>query len=111
MKTKLLVPAVVAVMLSLPAVSSMAEARLDLLGDPAPPTAAQRTITITPSTKYVNVEGGEIVRFVVGGQTFAWNFDTASSVMAFDLNRIAPPGALDHKVTAYISPNPLYLGA
>jgi hypothetical protein len=109
MKEKSLVPAVLALTLSLPALPAMAEIPLNLLGDPAPPTAAERTITITPGTRYVNVEGGETVKFDAGGKTFAWNFDTGESVMSFDLNRIAPPGMLGQKVTAYISPNPLYV--
>ena len=55
---------------------------------------------------YVNVTGGEIVRFTVGDKSFAWNFNGRPS--SFDLALVAPPGVLDHKVTAYIAPNPLY---
>jgi hypothetical protein len=109
MKTKLLVPAVLASTLSLTAVSSMAAVPPDLLGETAPQTAAERTITITPETTSVNVEGGQIVRFDVGGQTFTWNFDSAETVNSFDLNQVAPSGLLDHVVTAYVAPNPLYL--
>jgi hypothetical protein len=108
MKTKLLVPAVLASALSLTALSSIAAVPLKLLGDPAPDTAAERTIRITPDTKYVNVDGGQVVRFDVGGRTFTWNFDTAQTVTSFDLNRVAPPGLLDHVVRAYVAPNPLY---
>jgi hypothetical protein len=111
MKTKSLIPVVLAAALSLPALSSMAaQPRLDLLGDPAPPTAAGRTIAITPETKFVNVQGGEVVRFDVGGQSFAWSFSGPVNLMAFDLARVAPAGMLNHPVTAYISPNPLYIG-
>lgn len=84
--------------------------RVDLLGDPAPVTAATRTIVITPATRYVNVTGGEIVRFVAGGKSFAWNFDGEESAAAFALNLTAPAGVLDHEVMAYVAPNPLYLG-
>jgi hypothetical protein len=111
MKTKSLMPAALAVALTLPALSSTAaQPRLDLLGDPAPTTAAGRTIAITPDTRYVNVEGGEVVKFDVGGQSFAWSFDGPVNLMSFDLARVAPSGMLDHPVTAYISPNPLYIG-
>lgn len=111
MKTKLLIGAALAVALSLPALSSLAaQPRLDLLGDPAPPTAAGRTIPIRPDTKFVNVQGGEVVRFDVGGQSFAWSFSGPVNLMTFDLARVAPKGMLDHPVTAYISPNPLYIG-
>jgi hypothetical protein len=77
-----------------------------LLGDPAPPETATRTIAIHPTTRYVNVTGGEIVRFTVGDKSFAWNFSGRSS--SFDLSVVAPPGMLDRKVTAYVAPNPLY---
>ncbi len=49
---------------------------------------------------YVNVKDGEIVKFVVGDQAFAWNFN--GIVGAFELNRIAPAGVLDHHVMAYV---------
>lgn len=112
MKTKLLVPAVLALTLSLPAFSSIAATPppLDLLGDPVPPAAADTTITITPDTHYVNVQKGQVVKFDVGGKTFAWDFDSAVTVESFDLNRVAPPGMLDHEVTAYIAPNVQYEG-
>ena len=81
---------------------------LDLLGDPASVSAAQRTIVITPETKYVNVTGGEVVKFVVGEQSFAWHFDVAMTVSAFELNQVAPTGLLAQKVVTYITPDPMY---
>ena len=81
-----------------------------LLGDPAPPEAAQYTIAITPSTRWVNVTGGDIVRFDVGGKSFAWSFTGAGSVSSFDLKRVAPPGLLDRSIMAYIAPDPRYIG-
>lgn len=110
MKMKSFVPAVLAATLSLAALPSLAEIPRRLLGDLAPPEAAERTITITPGTRYVNVEGGEIVRFEAGGTSFAWNFDAGENVMAFDLNQVAPLGMLGRPVIVYISPNPLYTG-
>jgi hypothetical protein len=110
MKTKSLVPAIVALVLSLTACSSTTVPRRDLLGGPAPDTAAERTIKIMPDTRYVYVTGGQVVQFDAGGKTFTWHFDGPDIVWAFDLNRVAPSGMLDHVVTAYISPNPLYAG-
>lgn len=81
-----------------------------LLGDPAPLSAATRTIVITPGTRWVNVTGGDIVKFVAGDKAFAWDFDGGSATSAFELNRVAPPGTLDHKVTAYVAPDPRYIG-
>ena len=83
---------------------------VDLYGQVAPATAAVRTIVITPATRYVNVEGGQIVKFVAGDKEFAWNFNNASTVSSFDLNEVAPSGMLDHPVRAYISPDPKYMG-
>lgn len=113
MKTTLLVRTLLGSVLCISALSCMAAmpVPLRLLGDPAPECAAGRTITITPQTRYVNVEGGQIVTFKVGARRFTWNFDTAPAVMAFDLNRVAPPGLLDHAIIAYVAPNPLYLGS
>lgn len=79
---------------------------IDLLGSPASPASAKRTIAINPGTKYVNVTGGEIVQFTVDGKAFAWNFNGRPN--SFDLARIAPAGMLDHKITAYVAPNPMY---
>lgn len=87
---------------------SRSTTRLDLLGDPAPLSAAQRTIVIKPDTRYVNVTGGEIIQFQAGDQRFAWQFDVAMTVNSFNLNQVAPVGALTHKVTANIQPDPKY---
>jgi hypothetical protein len=83
---------------------------VDLYGEPADPAAAQRTIVILPETRYVNVEGGQVVRFVTGDKEFAWNFFVAKSVSSFELNEVAPPGILAHTVRAYVSPDPRYIG-
>lgn len=111
MKPKILSRTVVVLMLSaavLPAIA--ATDRTDLRGEPAPEAAAHRTIMITPDTRYVNVRGGDTVQFNVGDKTFAWNFDVAPTVVDFDLNDIAPPGVLDHTVTAYVAPDPQLAG-
>lgn len=79
------------------------EPPLKLLGNQAAPEQAIRTITIKPTTKYVNVTKGEIIKFVAGGKTFAWNFDGVES--DFPLNRVAPAGVLTRTVTVYMGPN------
>ena len=82
------------------------EAGLDLLGSPGAASMVTRTIAIKPDTKFVNVTGGEVIRFEVGARSFIWNFSGQRS--SFDLARVAPPSLLDHKVTAYVAPNPMY---
>ncbi len=83
---------------------------VELYGQPALPSAANRTIVITPEMRYVNVEGGQIIRFVVGDKVFAWNFNTAGTVSSFNLNDVAPSGVLTQPVRAYVAPDPKYIG-
>ena len=81
-----------------------AEVPTPLLGDVVPAANAQRTIVISASTRWVNVNEGEIVKFVTdNGQSFAFNFDSPS-VNSFDLQRVAPAGALDHPLAVYVTP-------
>lgn len=91
---------------------SGAAPRIDLLGMPVIDDSAMlqgsRTITITPDTRWVNVTGGDTVRFVAGGRSFAWNFQVGSTVAVFDLKEIAPPGTLARPVLVYVAPNPVY---
>jgi hypothetical protein len=83
---------------------------ISMFGDPIPPEGATQTVVITPETQYVNVVEGQAVKFVVNDKTFAWDFNGPSAGYAFDLAQVAPPGLLDHKVEAYVRPNPDYLG-
>lgn len=83
---------------------------IDLYGLPASSQEAQYTIVIHPHTRYVNIEGGQVVRFVAGDKEFTWNFYVAKTVISFDLNDVAPAGMLDHVVRVYLSPDPRYIG-
>ena len=78
----------------------------DLYGGAATVSMVTRTIVIQPDTAYVNVTGGEVIRFDVAGKSFVWNFNGTRS--SFDLGLIAPAGLLGRKVTAYVAPNPMY---
>ncbi|OWW19686.1 CzcE family metal-binding protein [Noviherbaspirillum denitrificans] len=81
-----------------------------LLGDPAPVEAATQTIVISPQTKWVNVTGGDIVRFDVGDKSFAWAFNVGTGISRFDLSRVAPPGVLGRTLYVYMAPDPRYIG-
>ena len=74
-------------------------------GDRVSDVAAQRTVTITPDTKYVNVKAGETVKFVSNGQATTWNFDNPN-IFEVKLRKIMPAGSLDHKVMVYVARNP-----
>jgi len=81
--------------------------RPSFMGEVVPLSGAVRTIPIGAKTKYVNVTAHETVRFEANGGAFAVSF--AGVLPQFDLTLIAPPGVLDHKVTVYVAPDPLYL--
>ena len=66
---------------------------------------ADRTITITDETKWVNVQHFEVIRFVSNGREFAWYFDGVAQPRPFDLNQIAPAGYVDRSVTVYVAPS------
>lgn len=89
---------------------SRTEAPLSLLGDPAPVEGATVTIEIKPDTRWVNVTGGDTVKFVAGDKAFAWAFNVGTSISSFELGRVAPPGILTHSVRAYVAPDPRYIG-
>ena len=88
------------------AAPALSASELDLFGSPAAGATITRTIVLKPETHYVNVTGGEVIRFQVGEKSFVWSFNGTRS--SFDLARVAPGAMVDHKVTAYVAPNPLY---
>ena len=99
-------------MLTLSAASLTTNAKIteaDMLGSAAQPSTAQRTIVIDNKTKWITVEHDEVVRFVSNGQEFAWDFRGMSS--SFNLNKVAPTGALDRDLTVYIWPSARDLSA
>lgn len=106
-----LVPFILAIALSTLGGCATRSSYIDLYGAPAAPADYQPTIVITPATSYVNVEGGQTVRFIVGAKQFAWTFNISLPVNSFDLNDVAPPGVLDHPVRAFVSPDPKYIGS
>ncbi|QRX81051.1 CzcE family metal-binding protein [Glaciimonas sp. PAMC28666] len=83
--------------------SFAADLPLKFLGDPGSLSTATQTINIKPGTKYVNVTGGQTVKFVVGDKSFAWDFDVGTNVQSFDLNRIAPANMLAQPVKVYVA--------
>jgi ABC-type Fe3+-hydroxamate transport system substrate-binding protein len=97
---KILFPAVAALTLSAASISAFALTTGDMYGEPAAADAAyDRTIVVTPQTKYINVTHGEVVNLKVGDKEIAWNFDGVAG-QPFDLSKIAPDA--DHKVTVYV---------
>jgi hypothetical protein len=98
---KRITPVAAALALSAASVSAFALSPGDLYGEPAAGDyAANRTIVVTPQTKFINVNHGEIVNLKIGSTEIAWNFDGVAQ--PFDLSKIAPEGSLDHKVQVYV---------
>jgi hypothetical protein len=84
------------------AASAHATIPMELLGSPAGPSMATRTVSIEPATAYVNVNWGEVVAFKAGGREFAFKFDGVPEATRIDLQRLAPAGALDRPLYVYV---------
>jgi len=98
---KFFAPAVAALALSAASLSANALTTGDLYGEPAAADyVPNRTIVVTPGTKFINVAHGEIVKLKVGSNEFTWDFDGLAR--PFELSKIAPEGALDHSVRVYV---------
>ncbi|WP_395400941.1 CzcE family metal-binding protein [Pseudoduganella sp. UC29_106] len=77
-------------------------------GSAARTPEATRTVVITPWTKYVNVDQGDVVTFQIDGNAFTWQFDTLRPDTSFNLSAIVPAGFNARGVRVYVAPNPTY---
>ena len=82
------------------------------LGTPAEGLSYDRKVLIGVNTKVVNVDGGEVVKFVVeepdgADKSFTWHFDTVRETVG-DLSKLAPVGVLGRPVKVVVGPNPRY---
>jgi hypothetical protein len=103
---KLFASAFAALALSAASLSANALTAGDLYGEPAAGDyVPERTIVVTPTTKFINVTHGEVVKLKVGSNEFAWRFDGLSD-RSFELNKIVPEGTLDHVVRVYVGASP-----
>ena len=93
--------AVAVLALSAASLSAFALTNADRYGEAAGPADADRTIVIDANTRSVNVNHGEVVKFVANGQEFTWDFDGLPQ--SFDLKQVAPQGTIDHNVRVYIA--------
>jgi hypothetical protein len=115
MKPRLVVLTFIAMTLGLVNLSARAFVPSSPMGQVVPLSGAMRTISINAKTKYVNVTAHETVKFVANGNAFAISFSGSPATTfaftpsAFDLNQLAPTGVLNHKVTVYVAPDPLYI--
>jgi len=70
------------------AAPSFALTQGDMIGEPGNPAFADRTLKVTPSTRYLNVVQGETVTLAVNGQPVTWDFDGLA--MQLSLQDIVP---------------------
>lgn len=71
------------------------------LGELVSTTEVERVIAIGADTRWVNVQHGETVRFLLaGGHSFTVDFNGIAN--SFDLNQVAPAGLLSQRVIAYV---------
>ena len=74
----------------------------DLNGSSAASAVAQRTIVVDASTRYVNVNQGDIVTFVNNGMSVTWVFDGIKQ--AIPLSTLFPANAALGNIEIYIAP-------
>ena len=76
-------------------------------GTPVTQGRADRVVQITPTTRFVNVDENQVVRFVVAGrnESFMWQFNGGRSVIP--LAAIAPDGSVTQAVNVYVAPDPM----
>lgn len=76
-------------------------------GTPVTEGRADRIVQITPTTRVVNVDENQVVRFVVPGrnESFMWQFNGGRNVIP--LAAIAPDGAIVQAVNVYVAPGPM----
>jgi len=105
MKIKLMLAAVLTMLVG--SASAQPDKYLRLLGDPVPPSAyAPRVVVITPDTSKINITHFDTIKFISGNESFIWCFNGVSTLSEIDLNRVAPPGMLDHIVQVFIAKSP-----
>ena len=80
-------------------------------GTPAPLAAGQRTITLEPGTRHINVTRGETVTIERAGQRFSWHVDTWGNRTMFLLAEIAPTTMAVDGIKVYVASNPFYSGS
>lgn len=95
---------------ALTSTASAAGIKSNAYGDAAKNEAADRSITLSSTTKWVNVTDGEVVRFNKDGRSFAWRFSTLNGA-PFDLSAIAPAGVDVKGVRVFVDADPALSGA
>lgn len=101
MKTSIYLSAIAASVIGLASVSAQAATPANLLGAAVAPESNARTIDLTSGKNYINVRHGDTVNFSANGQTFAVKFDGVRQ--SFNLNALAPAGALNRTIKVYVS--------
>jgi hypothetical protein len=80
-----------------------AQARAQDASEYVPQTpSVTRTIYIGPATTHVNVTQDDVVRFISREREFTFSFHS-DHLRSFNLQHVAPPGMLEHPVTAYVA--------
>lgn len=107
--TKFLRPLMLGALIAATGTTAYAASHTDRFGNAVPVSGKQRTIELQPGTRYLNIEQGQTLKFIVQGKAFAWNFDTFGTPV-FNLAEIAPKDVDVGNVKVYISPDRTYAG-
>jgi len=105
-------PLALSIALSLLSACAHVAPTVSSLGESAEGHPYTRTIKVGPTTRFVNVDSGEVIKFVVQGpdgaeRAFTWTFARVRETVG-DLGQLAPAGAVARPVKIIVGPNPLY---
>ena len=78
-------------------------------GTPAPAASADYHLTVTPNTKWLNVDNGDTVQFDAAGKSFTWHFSTLWDSTALNLSAIAPADVKVGTTRVFVGADPKYL--
>jgi hypothetical protein len=108
MKKPLSLAAAAAAMAAAASTSSFAFTKADAVGERADGATAGRVVNLGSTTRHLNVDYGDVVRFVANGREFAWTFDGVGDKVK--LSEIAPSDFNPPDVTVYVNQtlNPMH---
>jgi hypothetical protein len=78
-------------------------------GSAVPAESADYAVKVDASTKWINVNNGDTVRFSVNGKEFTWHFETYKNHSIVKLADIAPADTDAGPVKVFVAMNPLYM--
>jgi hypothetical protein len=101
MKNTFAITAAAAALAAAASTSSFAFTKADAIGERADGAMAGRVVNLGSAPRHLNVDYGDVVRFVANGREFAWSFDGVGDKVK--LSEIAPSEFNAPDITVYVN--------